>query len=262
MKDFVPWLIGPYASQRKFRQFCEIGARTGATSARLLELDGATLSIIDPCEDDDLITRFEGDSRVKVIKGFSLDVLPVLTDTFDAFLIDGDHNWYTVYHELAVIHDRSLLKPGGVIFLHDTAWPYGRRDMYFDPGRIPKEYVQPHERRGIVRGQPDLADSGVNAHHYNALHEGGPRNGVLTAVEDFAREHKGGYIRYSLDVQFGITMLHRCGRPEEDWMFERFTRSISRRIRIGAWKQRMDRIVPGAVPLYRAVRRLFRRNSP
>ncbi len=43
----------------------------------------------------------------------------------------------------------------------------------------------PFATRGIVQGESDLSDHGLNGNFNNALHEGGPRNGVLTAVEDF-----------------------------------------------------------------------------
>ena len=56
---------------------------------------------------------------------------PKIKTTFDCIIIDGDHNWYTVFNELTIIEKRNLLKEGGTIFFHDIAWPYGRRDMYY-----------------------------------------------------------------------------------------------------------------------------------
>lgn len=89
------------------------------------------VTVIDSCLDCDLNERFASNSHVTVKKGISLEVLPELHDTFDCILIDGDHNWYTVYHELKMIYDRELLKRGGIVFLHDVEWPWGRRDMYY-----------------------------------------------------------------------------------------------------------------------------------
>jgi len=75
-----------------------------------------------------------------------------------------------------------------VTFLHDVEWPYGRRDLYYVPERIPADQRQPFARSGIVRGRSELSPRGINAVFANAKHEGGPRNGVLTAVEDFIDE--------------------------------------------------------------------------
>src|ERR1039457_6819312 len=92
------------------------------------------------------------------VEGISLEVLPELSDAFDCVLIDGDHNWYTVFHELNVISDRDLLKPGGMVFFHDVEWPYGRRDMYFQPETIPQKYRHSCAQKGIVEGQSELSD--------------------------------------------------------------------------------------------------------
>ena len=41
----------------------------------------------------------------------------------------------------------------------------------------------------MVPGRSELVEGGINAAYWNATREGGPRNGVLTAIEDFAAEH-------------------------------------------------------------------------
>lgn len=63
---------------------------------KLLGVSGASICTIDPCADEDLKGKFGGTSRVDVRKGLSLDVLPELQGQYDCFLIDGDHNWYSV----------------------------------------------------------------------------------------------------------------------------------------------------------------------
>lgn len=75
---------------------------------------------------------------------------------------------------------------------HDVGWPYGRRDMYYDPQQIPKEHRHPSARSGMVPGRSELSPQGINATYWNATNEGGPRNGVLTAIEDFAKSRSGG----------------------------------------------------------------------
>ena len=72
------------------------------------------------------------------------------------------------------------------MFLHDVDWPYGRRDLYYDPDSIPGEFRHDYKRAGIVPGRARLHPRrGINSGLANAMLEGGQRNGVRTAVEDF-----------------------------------------------------------------------------
>ncbi len=164
--------------------------------------------------------KYACDSRVHVIKSNSLDALassgPISpTSQFDCVLIDGDHNWYTVFSELRLIHERGLLRPGGFIFLHDVDWPYGRRDLYYQPETIPAEFRHPFAQKGIIRGQSSLAEvGGFNSHFMNAWQEGGPKNGVLTAIEDFIAQHPNDYRFFRIRYQWGLGVLQlRSGRP-------------------------------------------------
>jgi hypothetical protein len=140
---------------------------------------------------------------------------------YDCFLIDGDHNWYTVFNELDLIRQRSLLRPGGMIFFHDVEWPYGRRDLYYQPQTIPAQYRNDFDRKGVQRGQTALVDSGGgNAHLCNAIREGGPRNGVLTAIEDFLAEYPSEYQFCRIRAQHGLGILQsRSSNPAENRAF-------------------------------------------
>jgi hypothetical protein len=131
---------------------------------------------------------------------------------YDCILIDGDHNWYTVFNELRLIRERGLLRRGGMIFFHDVGWPFGRRDMYYQPDTIPQEYRHKHELKGIVRGRSQLVDSGGgNAKDWNAVHEGGPKNGVLTAIEDFQSAHPSEYRFCRVRLAAGLGIMQYRG---------------------------------------------------
>jgi hypothetical protein len=92
--------------------------------------------------------------------------------------------------------------------LHDLAWPNGRRDHYYDPSTIPEEHRQPYAKRGMSPAASDLlAAGGMNAHLANALHEGGPKNGVLTAVEDYLRESEIEFLFAKIPAAFGLAIL-------------------------------------------------------
>ena len=47
-------------------------------------------------------------------------------------------------------------EPLPVLILHDVCWPYGRRDLYYAPERIPEEFRQPYEQRGMRPGTDEL----------------------------------------------------------------------------------------------------------
>jgi SAM-dependent methyltransferase len=221
MRNFVRHFILPLTRRYGWGSFCEIGASTGLSTDEILKLPVSSYTIIDPCFDTDLALKYADDARVTVQKTISLEALPHLNGTFDCILIDGDHNWYTVFNELRLIEERSLLRPGGMIFFHDVEWPYGRRDMYYQPDTIPLESRQEYECKGIIRGRSQLAEQGgENPSLNNAVREGGARNGVLSAIEDFLAEHPSKYhfCRVRLQAGLGI-MQYRRERLSEELSF-------------------------------------------
>jgi hypothetical protein len=104
----------------------------------------------------------------------------------DAIILDGDHNYYTLSEELRIIAERAAVEKRRLplLLLHDLGWPHGRRDDYYVPERIPAEHRHPLADGGLYPGEPGSYRGGVPCAH-PAAHEGGPRNGVLTAIEDF-----------------------------------------------------------------------------
>jgi cephalosporin hydroxylase/GT2 family glycosyltransferase len=187
-------VIAPVIDAVKARRIVEIGALRGETTNRMLTRLGSDceLHVIDPEPEFDPKEHeraFPGQYHFH--HGTSLDVLPGLPPA-DVVLIDGDHNWYTVYNELRVLSKTAgqAGTPLPVLVLHDVCWPYGRRDLYYAPDRIPAEFRQPFQRAGMRPGRSALVDNaGMNRDMANAEHEGGPRNGVMTAVDDFVAEH-------------------------------------------------------------------------
>jgi len=174
----------------------EVGMAHGDTTERLVEFaagHGCTLHGIDPAPRERLeLERLHErlGERFVFHQDTSLDALPRIRDA-DAVLLDGDHNWYTVHAELTSLAEVAAAegRPFPLTLLHDVGWPYARRDMYHDPRAIPAAHRHPFRRAGMIRGRSELAEhGGVNARINNALHEGGPRNGVLTAIDDFLAE--------------------------------------------------------------------------
>ena len=140
--------------------------------------------------------------------GLSLEVLPTL-ERAACFVIDGDHNYYTVYNELKLI---TQYNQPDLILLHDIGWPWGHRDMYYDLNTIPDKYrnnpvTEPN--LGFVPGHPGVfPEQGFRSHGHFAFArvEGGPQNGVLTAVHDFLIENLD-YQLFTIDCVFGLGIL-------------------------------------------------------
>ncbi|MFW6005778.1 MAG: hypothetical protein ACOCPN_04785, partial [Desulfonatronovibrionaceae bacterium] len=144
--------------------------------------------VIDPCpafDPEEWGKTYQDAARFHTT--LSLNDLPEIPDPH-AVLIDGDHNWYTVYNELKLIEKnaRACGSAFPLIFLHDMCWPYARRDLYYDPDNIPEAFRKPFKKMGISPDSRDLVqEGGLNPHLFNAIYENNLQNGVLTAVEDF-----------------------------------------------------------------------------
>ncbi len=104
----------------------------------------------------------------------------------------------------------------GMVFFHEIGWPYGRRDVCYQPELIPTEFQQPHRKGGVERGRSELVKGGYNEGHYNAEHEGGPRNGVLSAIEEFIKESATDYELITDMRQHGLGLMFRRAEPDSD----------------------------------------------
>ncbi|HEX8414204.1 MAG TPA: class I SAM-dependent methyltransferase [Sphingomicrobium sp.] len=201
----------------------EIGAEFGGMSQLLADFTaerGGTLTSIDPCVKPEFTAWLSQNPSVRHVAQPSLDAIPSQGGV-DAWIVDGDHNYYTVYHELHGI-DAACRRDGKPLlaFLHDVNWPCARRDSYYVPERIPAEWRHPYDYDGgatldsedLVPGQ-GFRGEGQFAF---ATHSGGPRNGVLTAVEDFIDEagRAGADLSFAfVPAVFGLGILFDSGAP-------------------------------------------------
>ena len=216
MAEFAP-IVLPALEMVNPKTICEIGAGSGANSKILgdfLRKRHGKLISIDPRPVQCFLDWAAISSDVVThINQYSLTALPTI-GIADVWFLDGDHNWYTVYHELLTIESMANKADSPLlIFLHDMNWPCARRDMYYDPSRIPQEFLQPHSSNiCITLDNPNHVEHGFKGGIW-ALKEGGPRNGILTAVEDFIAQSKNKYHWLHVPAVLGLGVLIDTRHP-------------------------------------------------
>ncbi len=219
MAEFEPILTASLAIAGAAK-IVEIGAEFGGTTPRLAahaQSLGGTLTSIDPAPKQEFVDWVEANPHVRNVAAPSLDAIDTLSGV-DAWVINGDHNWFTVYNELQAI-DRVCARDGKplLVALHDVCWPCGRRDSYYAPDRIPAEFRQPYDYHGgATLGRSDLAPGGGfrgMGQFAWAQHEGGARNGVLTAIEDFRADCRRDLVYAEVPAVFGLGILFDATAP-------------------------------------------------
>jgi hypothetical protein len=199
------------------RSVVEVGAYAGDLTELLLRWaasrDGARVAAVDPAPQPELEQLARESSELTLVRETSLSALEHL-ELSDAVILDGDHNYYTVSEELRRIEQRAggASAPLPLILLHDVGWPHGRRDDYFDPEQIPAEYRQPIEPGGGLYPGVEGTRWGGLPYANPAAREGGPRNGVRTAAEDFVAERPG--LRLAVVPSFfGLGIVYAATAP-------------------------------------------------
>ena len=164
MFPFWETVIAPVLDAAGARRIVEIGALRGENTQLMLDHLGADaeLHVIDPLPAFDPAeheARFGG--RYIFHRDISHDVLPTLPP-MDVALIDGDHNWFTVYHELRMLSEVS--RAAGRPLPGDDP---PRRALALRPAR-PLLRAEPHPR-GVP---PALRAAGACSRPQEAAPEG------------------------------------------------------------------------------------------
>jgi hypothetical protein len=181
-------LLLPCLDAAGARSVAEVGAFAGDLTRVLIDWAagaGAKVSAVDPSPQPGLEALAAEHPELELVRRTSLEALSELPLP-DAVVLDGDHNYWTVSEELRIIGERAPGAELPLLLFHDVAWPHARRDDYFAPEQIPDGFRRPvaGEDGGLVPGEPGLVPGGL-PYARSAREEGGERNGVLTAVEDF-----------------------------------------------------------------------------
>lgn len=219
MAEFAPITL-PLLEAVNAKVVCEIGAEHGGNSKKLYEWlkqrNGKLLSI-DPKPSADFLNWIPSVSDVVQHIAIPSHAAIPQVKTADAWFIDGDHNWYTVFNELMLIreHARKENRPL-LIFLHDVGWPWARRDLYYSPDSIPENFRQPFTWEGGVDiDTNEIINGGFrgNGAYAIAVTEGGPKNGVMTAVDDFTKQYPGELCFGFVPAVFGLGVLFDLSHP-------------------------------------------------
>lgn len=169
----------------------EVGSEFGGFTSELAEWAasrGASVASVEPFPAETVRELDRGSDHFRLVEGRSPAALRELPPA-DAYILDGDHAYWTVLGELRTIAELvGADRPHPLVMLHDVGWPSGRRDQYYAPDALSPDQVLPHAwDRGVVPWSSGVVAGGFRGEGQFAvaLEEGGPHNGVLTAVEDY-----------------------------------------------------------------------------
>lgn len=197
------------------KRVLEIGSEAGGMSREMVawaEAHHARFVTVEPYPIAEMRALDASSDSFTLVEGRSPEALADL-EPADVYLVDGDHNHWTVLRELHALYADGRTP---VAVLHDVGWPCARRDQYYAVDALPEEAVHPHSfTRGRVPGRAELVQDGgfggAGAFAV-ALEEGGPLNGVRTAVEDFLASREG--LEYvHVPAVFGLGIVFASDAP-------------------------------------------------
>lgn len=199
------------------KRLVEVGSEFGGFTSELADWLGerdAEHVVIEPYPVDGVVELDRERDHVTLVRDRTPAALEGLAAA-DAYVLDGDHNYWTMLGELRRISASTAGRPWLAV-MHDVGWPWARRDLYYAPDLLPEEAKHPHTfTEGVVPGDPGtVPGTGFRGggQFAAAREEGGERNGVLTAVEDHMAEHEElAFLR--VPAVFGVGFLYTRGAP-------------------------------------------------
>jgi hypothetical protein len=204
-------LLEPLLDARGVRTVVEVGVESGAVSGVYRELGAETVYCVDPAPSAELRESLAARDGLTLVERASPEVLAELP-VADLYVLDGDHNHATVRGELDWILHHA---PDALVLLHDVLWPWGRRDLYYQPSSVADPH--PSSDDGPTVWADELTPAGfVGLGAFRCAREaGGERNGVLTAVEDALAAHRDEWTLRIVPAVFGLGVLVRRGSAAE-----------------------------------------------
>lgn len=234
-------VVRPLLHETKARYLLQIGAYKGEHTQHLLkycqQVDGM-LTIIEPVITPELEAILAGASHYKLIADKSVVAIPQVDSPVEVVLLNGDLNYYTAYGDLLAIEKlaNSMAISFPTVIHKSTYWPYARRDMYYDPNSIPGSARHRAAQIGMTLWSSELREGMINAPFYNARIEGGSKNGVLTAVEDFINGSNEPLHLFTLPINHGLGIIYTDGSKVEAFIKNRLTPPPALRLLLETWE--------------------------
>ena len=188
---------------------CEIGSDLGTTSKHLMKYamdHGLPCYIVDPKVPESL-DQFANE-LISICRTSSVEFLRD-APRCDLYIVDGDHNYWTVSRELAAIAGHAGGERPLVVVMHDTSWPCARRDSYYAAGRVPEPRAHRFDS-GLNLQDQTLNDGqsypGGDVFAWGEEY-GVPEGGVLTAIEGSPLSDENRWWRLAIPSFYGVMIL-------------------------------------------------------
>ncbi len=216
-------VIRPLLCHVRARDLLEIGAHDGALTELLVqycESVGGNVAAVEPVESVSLRRLASRSPKLTLLMEKSETAIPKICSPVDAVFLEGDINYYTARNDVSAIDGLAKRTNTGfpIVFVKNTCWPYARRDMYYDPEGIPERERHEHARSGMSPWQAGLEAGMINYPFANSKEEGGPRNGILTAIQDFMNESALDLQLFSLPINHGLGILYSKGLSASEFI--------------------------------------------
>lgn len=193
-------------ANREINTVVEIGVESGQVSSVYTDLGAKAVYCIEPAPSDALRATLAENPALHLVERMSPEVLADLP-VADLYVIDGDHNYAVVHPELSWIVKNA---PDAMVAMHDVLWPWGRRDLYYEPSSLSDDQRHEYSDDGPTVWLDDLTPAGfVGLGAFTAAkRSGGEANGVLTAVEDvLAQAENDDWIFEVVPAVFGMGLV-------------------------------------------------------
>lgn len=234
-------IVRPLLETTDAGHLLQIGAYKGDHTRHLLQHCKAvkgSLIVIEPFVVPELEQVLAGSECGLLLAAKSHVAIPQIHTRIDAVLLNGDLNYHAVYGDLLAIADMAKRTGGAfpTVVLKSMSWPYARRDMYYDPESVPAQDRHDYERMGMTPWSSGLEERAINAPFCNARQEGGPRNGVLTAVEDFIRDSSDVLCLFKLPINHGLGIIYRPNTTTADFIERMVAPPPALRLLLETWE--------------------------
>ena len=223
---FWPDVVRPLLAATKSKQLLEVGADQGQHTRLLMtycQQVGGRLTVVEPFVSPALEQIIGTSSAVTLLPQKSHQALEEFAGSVDAVMLEGDLNYATVLRDLTQVQRIAKRSNGAfpLVFFKNSSWPYAHRDMYYDPEDADPKDVHGRERSGMTPWSLGLVAGKLNSPFWNAEREGGARNGVLSAVNDFVANSTESLSIFRIPYNFGLGILYAPGTPAADFIREK-----------------------------------------